>query len=62
MYDCASVAWWVAYQNLVPTIYDRFPRGQETNLVFNSDIVSFLFSVKNQWGSDRKPNFIIFLV
>ena len=43
-----------------PAMRDYFPRGQNINLRFNSNIENFL--LKNQWGKDRNPDFVILLV
>ena len=38
---------------------ESFPEKVYKSLFFNSDIKNFL---KNQWGRDREPDFVIFLV
>ena len=41
-------------------VRDRFPGGENMNLLFNSDKVKLL--LKNNGGRDRKPNFVVFVV
>ena len=47
---------WLANQSSNPAVGDRFPGGENMNLLYNSDIVSLL--LKTNAGRDRRPNFV----
>ena len=53
------MAQWLALQCSAKAIQDIFPGRQNIYLLFNSDIVDFLF--KTSGGRDRRPNFVIFV-
>ena len=50
---------WLANQSSIPAVRDRFPGGQNMNLLFHSDIVNLL--LKANGGRGRKPDFVIFV-
>ena len=51
------VAWWLAIQNTISKVQVRFPKKQEKNLIFNSNIKNFLLKA---YGGETESLILLF--